>query len=287
MKFFKKLNKFFAFILILSSCCDLQNCAIAASSTGDNSKTSCNINESNCASDVQSDSQSNCDIAEDKYSVDCIFSVGSACRPAAWIQKFGMRYQSSPLDWMMGYSLDTAINLFKTKFEDFFEEIEEIPDKFCGNCKYVKDTKNKITSIHHFHKDVPLEVQHKEFRATMLRRAKKVDEILKKSESIGLICNRSNVTPENLIDFIKKFSEIYPNKKIVLINVFDSNTEVTKKSVLFKEDNLTVVQFDFLDKKCTEDNLPNWMGNVKEWESIMNTIELKKNNSTTDESANL
>ena len=76
----------------------------------------------------------------------------------------------------------------------------------------------------------------------MLNRAKKVDNILKDSDSIGLICNRKDETTENLINFAKKFSEIYPNKKIVLINIVHiPNTEKVHESVLFDENNIKIV----------------------------------------------
>ncbi len=265
--FFKKLNKFFAFLLILSMCCSFHQEGVKASDTQSDSQTSCNTT------------------TEDKYSVDCIFSIGGECRPAAWIKKCGMRYQSSPLDWMMEYSLDTVIKLFKTKFEDFFEDIEEIPDKFCCDCKFVRDKKNKIISIHHFHRDSPLNVEHEKFRKMMLCRANKADKILNESNTIGLICNRSDVTPFEFMKFVEEFREIYPNKKIVLINIFNANIKEMKKSVLFKDDNSTIIQFTFLDKKRDEDkdNIPAWMGNAKEWQAVMDTIELKENHHTTDE----
>jgi len=41
-------------------------------------------------------------------------SVGSACKPAYHLRASGLRYCASPLDWMMRYSLETVIHLFKT-----------------------------------------------------------------------------------------------------------------------------------------------------------------------------
>lgn len=268
MRVFKGLNKFFAFLLILSMCCGFHQEGVKASDTQDDLQASCNTTEN-----------------ESKYSVDCIFSLGSACRPAAWIKKSGMRYQASPLDWMTGYSLDTVIKLFETKFEDFFEEIEEIPGKFCGGCKYVRDKKNKIMSIHHFGKNSPLKVEQEKFRKMMLCRANKVDKILNESNTIGLICNRSNVTPAEFMEFVERFEKIYKNKKIVLINIFNENIKEMKKSILFEDDKSTIIQFTFSDKKCIEDKdeFPTWMGNAKKWRAVMNTIELKDNNHTPDE----
>ncbi len=213
----------------------------------------------------------------DIYSVDCVFSIGAKCRPAYYIQKYNMRFQAAPLDWMMNYSLETAIHLFETKFCDFFEEIEEIPNKSRKNCKVIKDTKNGIISIHHFNKNSPLQVEHEKFREMMLNRASKVDEILNQADSIGLICDRSDVTTVQLIEFAKKFSKIYPNKEIILINVVDVDTEVIHKSVLFKDDKLTIIQFVFSDKQPIEEanKFPKWTGNQMAWKSVTNNLKIK------------
>lgn len=147
-----------------------------------------------------------------KLNVNCVFSVGKDCRTCYHIQKNNLRFQSSPLDWMTEYSLDTVLHLFRTKFNDFFEEAEEIPDEFYGNCKCVQDKRNGITSIHHFKKDIPFEKEKESFRNNMLIRANKVDMILKNASAIALVCNREELTPEELINFIIGFDNICPNK---------------------------------------------------------------------------
>lgn len=215
---------------------------------------------------------------DEVYQVDFVLSVGPACRPSIYIKEYDLRFQAAPLDWMMKYDLSKVIHFFKTGFNDFFEEIEEIPEKFCGNCKFVKDTKNGVISIHHFDKDNSLDSEHKKFRETMLRRAKSVDEILKKSNSIALVCNRPDVAMSELLNFAKDFSDIYKDKKIILINVVDMDTEKIHKSILFEYDNLKVVQFIFSDKPPIDDpqKFPKWRGNPIGWKAVMKKIKLNK-----------
>lgn len=212
----------------------------------------------------------------EKICVDCIFSVGNACRPSNYLRECKLRFQAAPLDWMMGYSLDTAAYLFETKFADFFAEIEDMPGKYCDGCRFVKDTKNKVTSIHHFNKNVPLAEEQAKFRETMLNRANKVDEILKESSSIALICDRCNVTAQNLIDFLNRFSKIYPNKKITLINIFNSDIQGIKKEVLFETDNLKIIQFKFRDKSTSGKSVDSWKGNHAYWTAIVKSISLSE-----------
>ncbi len=211
--------------------------------------------------------------------VNCCFSIGQNCRAAYHIQKHGKRFQAAPLDWMRDYSLDTCLHLFKTKFSDFFEEIQEIGiyynyDKQIYE-KHIKDTKNNILSIHHFSSENSLSEEHQKFRKMMLNRASKVDRILDKSESIALVYSQDCVEKalpdnQNMIEFLKAFSEIYPDKKIYLIVIETDNIEGIKKKVTFEEDNFKIIKFTFWD--CGQD----WTGNNTLWDEVMNHIKLVK-----------
>ena len=216
----------------------------------------------------------------EQIEVDCMIPIGEACRPCQHLRKNNLRISAFPLDWMMSYSLETTIHFFETKFADFFENIEEIPNKYCGNNKFVKDTKNGVISIHHFRKDKPLESEHKKFRKMMLGRAEKLHNILENSHSIGLICNRKDASDRGLINFIKKFSKIYPNKKITLINVVDKDIPDFKKSILFENQNLKIIQFTFKDMPPIkgEKKFPQWEGNPGCWKKIMKNIKVNEEN---------
>lgn len=220
------------------------------------------------------------EIKSEQIKVDCMIPVGEACRPCQHLRKNNLRISAFPLDWMMSYSLQTAIHFFETKFADFFENIEEIPDRYCGNHKFIKDVKNGVISIHHFRKDEPLESEHKKFRKIMLGRAEKLHNILKNSNSIGLICNRKDASDKELIDFIEKFSKIYPNKKITLINVVNEDIPDFKNSVLFENKNLKIIQFIFKDVPPVKDEkkFPQWEGNPDCWKKIMENIKVNEEN---------
>ena len=208
--------------------------------------------------------------------VDCCFSIGQNCKTAYHIDRHGKRFQAAPLDWMRDYSLDTVLHLFESKFSDFFEEIDEV-EPWPGevNARSVKDTKNGILSIHHFLYGKPLDEEKERFRNTMKHRAKKVDEIIQNSDSVALIYSREDLQhgiPDNkkFIDFAKKFSKIYPGKKIYFIIVKISNINGIQRHVLFKKDNVKVVSFTFYDVGT------DWTGNHNMWDKVMNHIKLVK-----------
>jgi hypothetical protein len=60
-----------------------------------------------------------------EFVFDIILSTGIACRTAYYLKKHGLRPFSNPLDWMMSYSLDATIHLYKSRFTDFFEDFEK------------------------------------------------------------------------------------------------------------------------------------------------------------------
>ncbi len=264
--------KKFAF-LILVFCFSLSiNAQSIVSSVNEKYSSQICSNESVLPDDKQDTSQ---------IEVNCIFSIGNACRPCYYLKKYNLRVQSAPLDWMMQYSLNTVIHLLETQFVDFFEEIEVMPNKHCGNNLYVKDIKNNIISIHHFRKDADLQESRVAFRDKMLDRAKKTNEILNKSSSIGLICNRKNATKEELIDFAIKFSEIYPDKKISLVNVVDSDIKSVEKETLFENENLKIIQFSFKDYPPSDDKEkhPVWQGNYNAWDLVIKSFKVSDINS--------
>ena len=156
--------------------------------------------------------------ADGKIKCDCAFSIGPACRPAQWLRKTKKRFQSSPLDWMMRYSLDTALHFFENKFSDFFEDVEDTGE-YSDDQRMVRDKKNGIVSMHHFNKKLSLGDAKSEVRNMMLRRAKEVDNILQNSDSIVLLCNRQKDSLSELKKFIQGFSKLYPEKNITLMNV--------------------------------------------------------------------
>lgn len=246
--------------------------------TTENNQTDNSVTVSQVCND-EKDKKEN-EIKSEKIKVDCMIPIGEACRPCQYLRKNNLRISAFPLDWMMSYSLETAIHFLETKFADFFENIEEIPNKYCYNHKFVKDTKNGVISIHHFKKDEPLESEHKKFRTMMLGRAEKLHNILENSHSIGLICNRKDASDKELINFIEKFSKIYPNKKITVINVVDEDIPDFQRSVLFENENLRIIQFTFKDVPPIKDEkkFPQWEGNPDCWKKIMNNIKVNEEN---------
>jgi hypothetical protein len=219
-----------------------------------------------------------------KYNADIIISCGKACSTAEYLKQNKLRYMSSPLDWMMCYSLDAVLHFFKTKFNDFFVEIsvDETKTKPKYQHKWVKDIGNDIVSIHHFRWHEEIENEKRLFLRQMRIRYKRLDFIMRHSKSIMFISNRNEVTADIAGDFLKQMFKIY-KKKIIFLNIVNIppppiGEEIVEKQTIISN-KLKYVELQFNDTHPDGDNPDTnpdyyWLGNTEIWKSIMNDISL-------------
>jgi hypothetical protein len=212
-----------------------------------------------------------------KTPVDIILSLGPACRPAEQLRDSGLRLLSSPLDWMMNYSLETAAYLFHTKFESFFQDREIIPENY--DHFYVRDVSNRIDSIHHFPFDKDIEAFYvATFRPTMIRRFNILNWFIRHSNHIAFIFNRTE-NSQNIVDVLSAFGEIYPRCGITFINIrtgYPPGTHETRRVNVSQKLELVEHFIDdtHTDGDHTAGNPAWWVGNVEMWQEILSTITL-------------
>lgn len=204
--------------------------------------------------------------------LDLIFSVGPACRPAYYLKTNFLRAFACPLDWQMSYSLYTCLHLFQTNFQTFFTEIEEDTQrKGAHNNRRIIDTRNLITSIHHFDSDIPLSEAVPKFHAVMQKRYLQLHTAILESHNVGLIGNRED-SLDDLSTFLLSFGQIYPNVNFTLINIRNvpglDSIHINECSLSPK---LTIREYSFHDeylaKECIEGN--EWLGNSELWNNIL------------------
>ena len=202
--------------------------------------------------------------------VDCVFSIGKNCRPAHYLNEFNLRFQASPFDWMMKYSLDEVINQMRNNYNSFFEEIEDLTGKNSKSAYRVVDDKNGRTrSLHHF----PMKKSAKEhlpiFRSMMQERGKKVDSILNGAASIGFLYESDNDNSDALIEFGTKINELYPKKKVTIFNIVNAvpSDEASEGSCDLKNvnENLTIIKIQFNDNLFDKEGNKLWKGNKEKW----------------------
>ena len=212
-----------------------------------------------------------------KLCIDIILSLGLACRPAEQLKVNKLRFLSSPLDWMMSYSLETAVHLFKTKFETFFQIKEIVPDNL--HYIHVKDAVNNVNSIHHFPLDKDIEdFYNTTFRPVMLRRFDTVNSFITHSKHIAFIFNRDEET-QRITNTLHEFGEIYPNKNITFINIRSGAQPKTHDICRLKLSPQLTFEEHYIDDTHkdgdhTTGNTAWWVGNEEMWHEILSNIKL-------------
>lgn len=208
---------------------------------------------------------------------DFIISVGEACRPVHYIKKYGLRQCANPFDWMMGYSLDTFINLLNNDFCDFFKFHQELPLISKTGFRSVEDTKNKIISIHSFPFDKDLDLAYKEFFELMSNRYYRMKKAIFSSDNVLFISNRREPM-ENYEYFLKELQKMF-KCNFTYLNIRDNENKEEKKYIRTKilNKNLKIIEYGFYDKHqngSTPQNPDFWKGNSKEWDNVMSHIKL-------------
>lgn len=230
-------------------------------------------------------------------SYDIVLSIGVSCKTAFYLKIFKLREFANPMDWVI-CSFYEQINLYENKFNDFFDNYDEITNENIGEKDYRKvyDKKNKILSMHHIRKDIPLDEAIKEFKELMIKRYNRLNQKLIDSYSILLVLDE-HMDIMTVKELLIRFSKIYPNKKITLINIYNSNYEEEKdrneitnkitekdKKIIEEEykinNNLKIIRYIFNDTyfkiiKYPKENFK-WIGNFYCWKKIMKNYKLAK-----------
>jgi hypothetical protein len=214
-----------------------------------------------------------------RYTADIIISLGEACRPARYLRASKLRYVSSPLDWMMGYSLETVLYLLRTRFASFFQNISVDKTKMEYSCRWVNDEDNKIISIHHFNWGKETEDELKLLRLKTKERYKYLNFAMKMSRKILFISNR-DIDIKTAIHFLKSIYKIY-RKDITYINIINTNNLIEKETneiKITRKLKYIEIQFNDIHHKGNDrkTNKDFWLGNIYEWENLIKKINLTK-----------
>lgn len=207
---------------------------------------------------------------------DFVMSVGPACRPAQQMKHAGLRTTAAPMDWMELYPLSTVVHLFATRFSDFFTEIKDITEGEARKNRRVADTKNTITSIHHFPMNKSLEAGQKAMRKTMLRRYRRIHRLFRKGKRFCFVCNRPD-TPKELLAFMTGFRSVYPHGEFWMVNVRSVDDNIFYVNY-YDEDGLHLYDVSFHDVHPDGEDISvnpqAWHGNTPYWQKALEHIRL-------------
>lgn len=162
---------------------------------------------------------------------DLFVSVGGACRPAHYLQKFHLRSFSSPFDWMMNYKLEHIIHFLRNDGADFFADISEIRESERGYThRFVQDRQTGMISMHDFPREMGIDECYDEFIAKHKRRFATLKSALFSAKHIVFVGNR-NESMEIFETFLNEMQKIHP-AKYTLINVRHKKRIIARKRVV-------------------------------------------------------
>ncbi len=141
---------------------------------------------------------------------DIFISMGEACRPALHLREYGLRKFSSPLDWMMSYSLDETHRCFSVGFSDFFAECYDNGGVDGKERNVVSISNVGMISIHAFPKNIALDEFLPTFRAQNKRRFLRIKNKILNSQSVAFVSARA-VSVDKIADFGRKMQTLFAN----------------------------------------------------------------------------
>ena len=214
----------------------------------------------------------------DNIEVDLVLSVGYSCRTAHRMRESNLRQESSPLDWMIHYSLDDACNLMINDFKTFFVEYEN-QGTHEGGALQVVDKATGMISIHHFWPGGDLETQILNYRNLSIQRWEKIKTKIATVKRIAFIyCGTFDI---NCFEhFLNKFSSHFGKEKIIyFINVDDDrNKEFNELKITQYELNSYIKIIHYLGNDYPILNEDIWVGNSFLWNEAMKNIKLVRKN---------
>lgn len=204
---------------------------------------------------------------------DFLLSAGPACRPGYHLRENGYRLFSSPLDWMMTYSLETYIDVLKRHFHGYFDQWEEKED-WNGYSRWITDVPSGMVSMHEFRWDDTVQHQLKTIQQKMQRRTQRLCQLLRQARSVGWVLNRPNIEDQALIKFFESLRFLYPHLTLHILNINhdpDASTIVYRDILLHAKG--SVRELRACDIHPEGDDLSTngwaWIGNAQLWEKAL------------------
>lgn len=201
--------------------------------------------------------------------------VGPHCRAVYWLRELKLTRFAAPSDWTILPNIDTLLELYRSRFSGFLDEVEEFQPAGEGTHRHMRDTRYRVDCIHHFDAALPVEEERIRVRKQALRRAWRTHFALLGVRTIGLV-GSWKATREELCDLLKGFARMYPRKNITLYNVcHDPEEKDCREIETVISSRLTLVEYIF-DDTSKSGNPEGWRGNRERWKQILGQFSLSK-----------
>lgn len=214
-------------------------------------------------------------------------NVGADCRAALHLKAHLLRKCSAPLDWIMCYSIESAYQLYKSEFADFFSACSEDKSKTHKGKRFVV-ADNGMVAMHHFPANVEISAYLPTFQYMTQRRFCNLKAKIVKSKCVVVVCHRDE-SVKSLGDFALKMQDLFAlwsksnadshesfskSKRVFLVNILHkADSRDFEKQIYEVHDNVAIIQYIF-DDTSADSNF--WLGNKRLWGKVMGEIEILK-----------
>lgn len=194
--------------------------------------------------------------------LDCVIPLCTSSRPFLFAHMFNLKPLSTPFDLVERCSLKKVISLFEDNFSDFFVDVKKVRSRFFSKTFVIRDLRNNLRSSFSFRKDFSFKLAKEGLDNLRDFYMNRMREGVNRSSSIGLVCD-GHYPSRSLVNFVRRFGRIYPDKTIVLINIdvvrgIEGTLHISSP---FASDKLKVVQFIVPER------------NVNKWDGIAYCID--------------
>jgi len=176
---------------------------------------------------------------------DFILPIGATCVTAHNLRKCKLQKESLPFDWIWVPSINTITELFKHNFANFFLKDNLVYIKNNGDADIYRDTSNNTEFWHDFMTGREFAEIYPKIQNKYQRRIKRTYEYINKAQSILLfrvvkVRKKSNKyddymyvenlqKPQDLINEVECFQQLFPNKKVELLLIYMHDNECILK----------------------------------------------------------
>lgn len=200
-----------------------------------------------------------------KIKYDIIYSIGSNCACALYLNKNGLRITSGPFDWLTNMSFNSKIKLIINDFEGFLESSDlEIITNVEPNNQYIpyKNTRTGCLFLHDFPKDSSFELSYPQVKDKYNRRIKRFYDNLSLKNKVLLVWFSLDrkVTDDDIIKASAALNKKF-NKEIDLL-IIEHNDSMINQKPLKRQINNNITKYELFAKK--EENVSGFTrGNTK------------------------
>ncbi len=199
-----------------------------------------------------------------KIKYDIIYSIGSNCACALYLNQNDLRLTSGPFDWITGVDFNTKINFILEEFKGFCDKnnLEYIVYNENPTYNQYKDIQNGCLFLHDFPKDSSFELSYPQVKDKYNRRIKRFYDNLSQKNKVLLVWFSLDrkVTDDDIIKASAALNKKF-NKEIDLL-IIEHNDSMINQKPLKRQINNNITKYELFAKK--EENISGFTrGNTK------------------------